>query len=71
MKEPKFSDFLVRVGGLGVIYVIAILMTNVFFPNYVNYVIFAITFVVIGYMSIKSWFQRKKTTRTKRNSRGD
>ncbi|MFZ2405694.1 MAG: hypothetical protein WAW41_11190, partial [Methylobacter sp.] len=59
MKQPNFSDFLVRVGGLGTAFAVSILMTTTFFPGYENYVIFAIGSVVLCCTSIR-WYQRDK-----------
>ncbi|QOJ24278.1 MAG: hypothetical protein HRU78_11990 [Gammaproteobacteria bacterium] len=60
MSEPTFLQYLIRVGGVGAIFVIAILVTTEFLPGWESYVVLAISGLGILSLTIKDIVRKKK-----------
>lgn len=59
MNEPTLLQYLVRVGGVGAIFVIAILITTKFFPGWESYVVLAISGLGILLLIIRDIVRKK------------
>ncbi|HEB28004.1 MAG TPA: hypothetical protein ENI05_09550 [Porticoccus sp.] len=63
MKHPSWNDFIYRVGGVTVLFLIVIFSFNKYAPSYVGIAIFVTSILVIfiaGLVVVKSKKQRKK-----------
>ena len=69
MNEPTFLQYFIRVGGVGAIFVIAILITTEFFPGWESYVVLAISGSGILLLTINDIVRKKR--RNKKSRRPD
>lgn len=67
MKKPTSVDFIIRVGGLAVIYIIVIKLIRALFPGYESIAVYLITASVL-ILGVLDSLRRKKTS-DKRNIR--
>lgn len=68
MKQPKWSDFFFRVGGVISLFVVAILVAKEFFPEKVGYAVGGTAFVVF-FIAALEVFSNIKRTKSSRNRR--
>jgi len=66
VSEPTLSSFIVRVGGVLAVFVIAILVTNEYFPGYSGYVVIAISGFGICYLAAKEILEKNNRTKKRR-----
>ncbi len=63
MSEPTWSQYLVRVGGMGAFIAVSILLTTNFFPGYESHVVLTIAGIVLGYTFFIGWRSKYKRKR--------
>lgn len=66
VNEPTLSSFIIRVGGVLAIFVIAILITTEFFPGYEGYVVLVISGLGIFFLSAKEIMERSNRTKKRK-----
>jgi len=60
MSEPTWSQYLIRVGGMGAFIAVSILVTTNFFPGYEGHVVLTIAGVVLGYTFFMGWRSKNR-----------
>jgi len=58
MATPTWRLFFIRVGGVTALFVVAILFTRAYFPNYVGHVVGVVAVAVLCAAFLEEWFQK-------------
>lgn len=66
VSEPTLSSFIIRVGGVLAVFVIAILVTTEFFPGYEGYVVLTISGLGIFYLATKEILEKNNRAKKKK-----
>lgn len=53
MSDPTFFNYFLRVGGVGLLFAVSILVTTEYFPGYESYVVVAISVFGVLCLSVK------------------
>lgn len=66
MREPTWTSFLLRVGGLSAAFSVAILVTRRYFSGYEGWAATAVSLAVVVGMAAKEWWAKRRAPRKRR-----